>query len=364
MTELHPKAKQLIQRVKSNRDGGRSDQEPSNDELREVLEGFHRRARERTASGVSQLGGSTRTRLLGDTPIPKNQLNRSLTPNRGWSPSRWFEDFAYNYRRGLLKWSLLAAIMTGSLGAFANWGPAGWREDLGQLAETVTESLDELVIQVTGRSKQPKGNGRAEPVAEVAARTNTVDSPSLLLGPGANDAPANDALAANSESAPVAMLDPGSRTVHPRPRESMAPDYRGSTGHNADPKRSIAPHATVIGANQVATAADARSTVSTPRGPSAFSEAEVNLIAAARSALAGNNYAQTRRLLDEHGASFPRGALSEERETLRALVACRESGNTSLARAYVNRRPQSLFAPRLVRECGLVTDSPPASTIP
>lgn len=349
MTELHPKAKELLRLAKSSQTGGAQGafgQEPTDAELRAVMDGFQRRAGERSGASVSRLH-SKRRKTHGEPVVSKELLHRATA-------NSWLDDFAHHYRRGLLKWSLLTAIMTGSLGAFANWGPREWREDLGHLADRVTESLGELVVSVTGGGPSQSAARRtsAELDAAQAAGQSTVTAlpaPTVAL---LNAGPAT----AGVEAAPEAVAALEHRLAAPRPRLS------GSEFERALLKSNTA------GLNQAPSAPHSTGST-TARGPSAFSEVEVNLISAARSALASGNYAQTRRLLDEHRSTFPRGALSEERETLRALVACRESGNTDLAQRYVTRRPQSLFAPRLIRECGLSTTPPstpsePANNIP
>lgn len=351
MTELHPKAKALIQLAKSGQSHGENDstpstretfgQEPSAEELRVVLEGFQRRAGERSPARISPLHGRTHAQ---SRIAPKHLLNRQSLRGAS-SPSSWFEDFAHHYRRGLLKWSLLAAIMTGSLGAFANWGPREWREDLGQLADQVTQSIGELVVSVTGRGTSERARAPELAAPQKAAPAST-DTPLGYTALG--DTVLGDARAATS--APSGTEPNAARGASAVVAELGRSRLPASSARSTSPE-PISPKSSATAPASMSSAA---------RGPSGFSEVEVNLIAAARSALASGNYEQTRRLLDEHRTEFPRGALSEERETLRALVACRESGNTDLAQRYIQRRPQSLFAPRLIRECGLSTTPPPA----
>lgn len=346
MTELHPKAKSLIRLAQAG-------QEPSADQLRQVMRGFHQEAGARSLNNVSRFAQKSQGAPGGSanlTEAEKRRLNRKL------DVATWTADVAHQWRRRMLKWSMLAAIMTGSVGAFANWGPE--LPVLGAMAEQVKATLGTLVANVVGADKA------ARPNKETALRANGTEVD------GRGSAPVEgipvDAVAVAAEVAPGTPPSPpvveASRissatasNLGARGPSSAAPSSSRYNGPN--PNVGVADSAEltqqpgVVNSSHATSPADVEPIAA--KGPSAFSEAEVNLIAAARSALAASNYPQTRRLLDEHRTTFARGALSEERETLRALVACRESGDTSLAQRYLARRPQSLFAARLTRECGL-----------
>jgi hypothetical protein len=80
---------------------------------------------------------------------------------------------------------------------------------------------------------------------------------------------------------------------------------------------------------------------------------ELDLIVAARNALAERSAAATRAAAERHASLFPHGAFSEEREAILALLGCRETGARKLGRAFVEQRPGSLFAERIRKDCGL-----------
>jgi hypothetical protein len=81
-------------------------------------------------------------------------------------------------------------------------------------------------------------------------------------------------------------------------------------------------------------------------------EAELALIGAAQRALGRNAPAEAVRSLDEHARQFPRGALSSEREGLRAIASCR-AGQKALASRFLARQPGSPLAARIRSACGL-----------
>lgn len=341
MTELHPKAKELILLAKSG-------QEPSDEELQDVLKGFRNRARQRALTSVARSANTSSApgapNSTPSVPMPSGVHGKRSTA-KPWSVPRGLAT-----RHRALKWSLLAAIMTGSLGAFANWGTVV------SGVEQVTERVQSLVAQVMGEPTLPRvtktsrrgSSERAPTPVNEAAQTSREFEPAL-----ADQSPATDVTpiphnvtSATVGGTPVGSGASGTATSGAATNGAAAVNGRSST---------VSPPAVQSPPSLPSAAAS-----SPPRGqrtPTGFSEQEVNLIAAARSALATGNYPQVRRLLDEHSASFAGGALSEERETLRALLACRETGNAELARRYVARNPQSLFASRLIRECGLVAPS-------
>lgn len=337
MTELHPKAKSLIRLA-------RAGQEPSADQLRQVMRGFQQEAGARSLNNVSRFAQKAQSSTGGSANLSdaeKQRLNRKL------DVATWTADVAHHWRRRMLKWSLLAAIMTGSVGAFANWGPE--LPVLGAMAEQVKATLGTLVANVVGTQKTARPTNHTAvdgPTLDGLAQVNGIAQADVAAAPSAPPPPVLEAsLISSTTAGNPGVRAPSSATLSPL-------RYNGQSGGvGAADSAQLAQQGG--GANLSPTVSPTLVEPTAAKGPSAFSEAEVNLIAAARSALASGNYPQTRRLLDEHRATFARGALSEERETLRALVACRESGDTSLAQRYLARRPQSLFAARLIRECGL-----------
>jgi hypothetical protein len=71
-------------------------------------------------------------------------------------------------------------------------------------------------------------------------------------------------------------------------------------------------------------------------------------------------YAAARAASEHHGRKFAHGAFSEEREAIRALCDCRERHATQRGRAFVERRPDYLFAERICQDCSLETNFVPA----
>ncbi|MFK7987397.1 MAG: hypothetical protein AB8I08_15355 [Sandaracinaceae bacterium] len=82
--------------------------------------------------------------------------------------------------------------------------------------------------------------------------------------------------------------------------------------------------------------------------------AEAALLRSAHSALQGGQPSEALRLLDTHRATFPHGALSQERTATRVLALC-ASGQAVAARAvarpFLERHPDSMQAGRIRASC-------------
>jgi hypothetical protein len=323
VTDLDPKAKALVRLAKRG-------QEPAPDELRAVMSGFERRTRERTLTDVSlKTPGNSRTGNA-DTRHPRGanrDTERALRTPSGYR--------APQLRKHIIKWSLVAAMMTGSLGALANWNVV-----VNQVSETLS-SLVEEVLEVIPSATRGSANSRSN-----AARSDSsVENASLPTDESAQQ--------------PAPILVP--LTAAPPDREPHAvalPKHELIT--LIEPTLALPRRPLPLSTSSPRNVETLPTVPQRVRTAPVMSEREVILIAAARSALAAGSFSQTRRLLNEHQLEFPGSGLAEERETLRALVACRENGDSSLAQRYIVRRPQSLFASRLIRECGL-TPLPAAS---
>lgn len=339
MTELHPKAKALIHLAKRG-------QEPSPEELRAVMHGFHRRTREPSLTDVSLQTPahgkrSSVERRRGAVATCENERT-SLRPSGYRKPE---------LRKHLVKWSLVAAMMTGSLGALANWNVVV--QQVSQTLSTlVEEALEVIPARARGKSKiSPRpASGATDHLAPNVPSRNDVVTP--LHVPGATPVAAEPVAREPVAAEPVAR-EPSERTPSERSHSALVETTAALPRRIAPPPGSSRQPTEVL----PTTSPHVRTT-------SVLSEREVILIAAARSTLAAGNFPQTRRLLDEHQLGFPNSALAEERETLRALTACRESGDATLAQRYILRRPQSLFSSRLIRECGLTPSPAAAPSVP
>jgi hypothetical protein len=80
---------------------------------------------------------------------------------------------------------------------------------------------------------------------------------------------------------------------------------------------------------------------------------EIQSITAARDALDAGNCALAVRHLDDHRATFPQGALREERQALTAICQCRTGADTTAAQSYLGARADSPLTRRVAKECGI-----------
>lgn len=82
-------------------------------------------------------------------------------------------------------------------------------------------------------------------------------------------------------------------------------------------------------------------------------ESELRLITRARDELRQHDYTSVRRLTERHAREFRNGVFAEERRAMSALSRCLGQGDASAAAAFVQNSPRSVFAARIVRDCGL-----------
>ena len=81
---------------------------------------------------------------------------------------------------------------------------------------------------------------------------------------------------------------------------------------------------------------------------------EIALMRRAESALAGGDPSDALELLNEHAATFPHGALAEEREATRILALCalgRTAEARTAARRFERAAPRSIHLPRIHASC-------------
>ncbi|MEO8182765.1 MAG: hypothetical protein ABI895_28360, partial [Deltaproteobacteria bacterium] len=98
--------------------------------------------------------------------------------------------------------------------------------------------------------------------------------------------------------------------------------------------------------------------------PDTIDPEELDLIAAARTALAERRYDTARQRAERHAQRFPQGAFSEEREAILALSDCRSQRGTERGQRFVGERPGALLAERVRRDCGLGSNLVPGEREP
>lgn len=251
-------------------------------------------------------------------------------------------------------WAVLAAILSGTLGAYATVGQSlglpvpEWFPHvealplLNDATATVnpgTPPLPQRRDDRLGRSQVSNGRASDEGV------TRETSAAAQELGRVAESAHADVPTVLHSapESTPV----PAPQVAVTTPARTNSRGLDTTLGHG---KPSSA--AAVSGDGPTHDAPEAASSAATPAGTLAL---EVQTITAARDALAAGNCAAAIRHLDAHRLQFPRGALSEERQALSAICECRQGRGTASAEAYVGRRSGSPLARRVATECALET---------
>jgi len=225
-----------------------------------------------------------------------------------------------------MAWALAALVTTGSVAALAQQGAF---ERLSSLIERA------LGVPESGPSTQPvapPGVHRAaerqpEPPPEPSALQPEVAVPERL--PSARVIDDRDA---GQETTPA-------RSAAAVPRARSAARSAASTGSAASLDHAAGDRKT--------------------RRDGVASE-ELDLIIAARDALVNGKHAAARAAVSRHEQRFADGAFSEEREAILALCDCRERHAPERGRAFVERRPDSLFAERIRQDCSLETNLVPA----
>jgi hypothetical protein len=280
-------------------------------------------------------------------------------------------------------WTLAAAIATGSLAAFAREGAFdGWgaaiEKMLGRLAGGSSTASVEPALEVAAAgevspSAAAESRG-AQPAADEAGEGFLPSAAAVRPEPGDDDsgsaaAEAATEPAARTSAAPAAARSNASGRQPP-------PSSSARSRRDRENGRAHLPGAAQVGVPRPpSTAASSREPArEASRGPSASqvrahdpsASDELELIITARNALAARRHADARTAAERHARQFPRGAFVEEREAILALCACRETGASERARAFIERRPDSLFTERIRQDCRLVSNlvpgGPPAGT--
>ena len=86
---------------------------------------------------------------------------------------------------------------------------------------------------------------------------------------------------------------------------------------------------------------------------------ELQLISKARDELRSHRYASAFNFVSLHRQRFPKGALSEERDALTAMIDCHLRSGSGLAQSFLDSHPRSLFAEQVRRNC-----QPPSNAVP
>ena len=188
-----------------------------------------------------------------------------------------------------------------------------------------------------------------EPAAHVAAPTATLSAHSAKRGPrpaftsqAARVAPAQSAAApvtptaieaAASAAAPVLAAPQRAAPVVASSERVALPALAAAASNAAPPSAAVLPK------------------MAGPRDAQA--EAELLLIRQMQAAWRSGNDAQLSAAVAEHRAQFPQGMLSEEREALSAMLACRQSpAQAGAVRArFGERYPRSAYEARVSAAC-------------
>ncbi|MEM7159496.1 MAG: hypothetical protein AAF799_42045 [Myxococcota bacterium] len=152
-----------------------------------------------------------------------------------------------------------------------------------------------------------------------------------------NEGPAEGQPAVTAPAQPRAKPSPRAPAQEPSP---IAPAPAETSPRPAEPTTTITPRP-----GPARTAKNA-STLDTLR-------AEVTLMERARAALTRGDTTALSKLLRQHADRFPTGALTEEREAWRAVVACRTQAADASSRAsrFLREHPDSPQAARVRSEC-------------
>lgn len=289
----------------------------------------------RRAKGADR---ATRSEVTGSV----QRFQKSHTPGvreRARSPHGF-----HSRGRRATPWAVFAAILSGTLGAYATVGQSlglpvpGWWMEFTALPAQVDTATNRFPTKGTQDSEN---NGPSRPNPQ---QSEPSAAPTL--------APAIDGVSTNPPAIAVVEADaqPGYPGVGRPSNIAQASTLRASKASNAKPQQ--------VNSVEKPAADDTESATVGPEpiSASALSQ-EVQSITAARDALATGNYAAAERYLAEHKAQFPKGALSAERQALSMICQCRSGRGTAAAAAYVGRRPTTPLTRRVATECGLALPS-------
>ena len=149
------------------------------------------------------------------------------------------------------------------------------------------------------------------------------------------------------EPADAAPIEP--EIAAPPPVEAEAPvDPAPSSPEVADVEPEVPPHSTRRGRSRAAREAEPPAPVGIGR--------ELDLIKRAGQAVNQGKHAQALAILKTHAKEFPAGALTEDREALRAIAQCASEGaeaSAGVSASFSARFPRSVHAARVLEACSL-----------
>lgn len=192
-----------------------------------------------------------------------------------------------------------------------------------------------------------------EPAPEARARIRAALEPRLAAGPAAVSSRAKPFVLIGGAAVVVAwawLSQSGGPAPVPAPRAVVT-----SSPVVASPPATTIARPAVEPQPSVSVSSLAREKAPPRSVASALDpEAELALIAAMQSALRAGGSAQALSLAEQHARRFPRGALVQEREGVRAVASCRladSSLRSGLGAAFLSRYPGSPYAARVKDAC-------------
>lgn len=255
-------------------------------------------------------------------------------------------------------WALAAVIASGSLAAFAHEGAfAGWGTAIARMLSTLSGESS---------SAEPAVKDRGARGVPAASTPEQQAPPASTPQPmRAEQAPvAEHTAAADVPAKPAAEPSATQRTTEPAVEDRAA---TGGASASSAPIEAPRPHLSRAPSGEPARRGTSELPVSHAESPAAdrststSTSTELDLIITARNALGEKRHADARAAAERHALQFPAGAFGEERDAILALCACRESGARERARVFIERRPESLFAERIRRDCKLTSNSVPGT---
>lgn len=262
----------------------------------------------RAARGGDDPSAEERTRALQSFRVERDRLEQA--------PVLPVRRLPLRSRRWTLTWSIAAFVSLASAGAFADWHAVA--RQVRAIGEWPSRLFRETVVE-SDHAPRP-GSARA-------TATGVWTESSVALNP-------QPEVPSLSYPAPLPSAEPSS--AEPSSAEVLRPEPAAS-------RVAAAPRPVV-------------------RNAAALAD-ELALIAAARDALASREHARALEFTREHARRFPKGALLEERRAIEALAHCRSGRGDALGVAFVQRWPDSLFTPRIKRDCA-AKNSVPSAALP
>jgi len=154
----------------------------------------------------------------------------------------------------------------------------------------------------------------------------------------------------------VEVRSPSTPPTAPEPAQTAEPLASGSTPAPTQPV--VAPPQPRLEALSLPAPAPAQRPRSRSSEPAAAPqrtsdlEAETNLLRSIRASIGAGRLEDAARALEQHGVEFPAGALREDADAYRVIVACKRGEDASAARrAFGRRYPGSPHRARITAVC-------------